>query len=160
MDRCPYCGSSLIWDHSSGSVVCGGCGSVVSPIYYDHQYVQHHQHRRRGKYSYVPKGLKEIEREAEVIRRRERKLISLKVVSSLPEEVKRKAEKGISVIKKVRPSLLCKSLRSVYALGYILHTLSEVGQVDYREVSKVFKVSRSTVYRLMYEARSLLGEVE
>lgn len=32
--RCPYCGSrNVVWDYSTGSIVCAECGSVLDSIY-------------------------------------------------------------------------------------------------------------------------------
>ncbi len=32
MERCPYCGSYLVWDYTTGDVICSSCGVVVDRI--------------------------------------------------------------------------------------------------------------------------------
>ena len=159
-ESCPYCGGLLIHDYDRGEVVCSSCGTVVDVIYEcapPHHPELTQPHRSR---SSSPRllGLREIRQLEEVVRAGEKKRLSEALVSRLPPEVKRVVEEGIKIAHDLSPTLTDgKTLRAKYAVGYITYSLLSSAEVDAEFVRKTFRLSRSSVKRLVSSVKSRIA---
>ncbi len=150
--RCPYCGGQIVWDYSLGEVVCSSCGTVVDIIYDcgPQRASQTPTHYDKT----LPRAprLREIKNLERRTRIGERKELSLTIMNRLPSEVRKACEQGIRMAHMISPTLTCgKTLRAKYAVGYIIHSTTTVGRVDVEFLQKTFRLSPTSVRRLMNE---------
>jgi len=155
--RCPYClSNALVWDFERGSIVCSSCGCVVDIIYESSQNIS-----KLETYSkiirYIPKSITEIEKNRKDIEIAERKSRAIRIIKSLPMDIRKQCEYFIEVAKRKFPSLVeGKSTRSRYAVGYILYNMLMGRRIDVEEISKTFRISISTSRRLVKQVQHRL----
>ncbi|NAZ27464.1 MAG: TFIIB-type zinc ribbon-containing protein [Thermogladius sp.] len=184
MDKCPVCGSSLIWVYEEGVVVCSSCGLVVDRVFdYTPTFSLSEEKPKRR-----PAGVKGLDKRAYKIKlklysraykiSRERPWMVVdtdKVLETgrLVHTVKSKAsllaeenieregvrdyvEKGLEIISRENPALLARSLRGRYALAYMVAYASLSGEMPPEDfVVKVFNISSTSFKRLRSIVRGL-----
>jgi len=170
--QCPCCGSEeLVWDYRSGFVVCPYCGCVADSIAV-------HQPLASSDESYsrksVERGLRRrLVREAAKrfgLEKRgyvfvdgrpihTRSLVALRNMNAR-SDVKALVSEGLAVVEAVSPTALCRSLRGRYALAYAVAKLLRREELGFRELEKLFSVSRATAFRLFKEAEEIVKTAE
>lgn len=163
--RCTYCGSDdMVWDFSTGSVICSACASVVDSIYiaYMLQPAGGSSASRRiwGRRVHGLRAPRARSRRIHARRCRApaRKVSSLRVVESLPAEVRAVCELGIAIARRISPALVeGKTLRSRYAVGYTVARLAKGVKVRPQELVKTFKISHTTALRLIRSVETRLA---
>ncbi|MGC9181836.1 TFIIB-type zinc ribbon-containing protein [Thermogladius sp.] len=150
MEKCPVCGSSLVWDYEEGFVVCSACGLVVDRVYeYAHapdtDEGEAVRGRRRGPRSVIDrktyrfrlrlynKAYKIAKEKPWMVVDTDRVLETGRFVNTVKskasiaaekniekEGVKTYVERGLEIIRRENPALLSRSLRGRYALAYMV----------------------------------------
>ena len=177
--QCPCCGSEeLVWDYRSGFVVCPCCGCVADSI------AVYQPLTSSDESGYSQKSVERLYRLERGLRRRlvreaanrfglekrgyvfvdgrpihTRSLAALRNMT-VRSDVKALVSEGLAVVEAVSPTALCRSLRGRYALAYAVAKLLRGEELGFRELEKLFSVSRATAFRLFKEAEEIVKTVE
>lgn len=159
--RCPYCGGQIVWDYDFGEVVCSSCGTVVDIIYDcgpQHTSQTPTPHDKTSLRTLRLGEIKNLERRARVSGK---KRLGLTIVDRLPSLVRKACEQGIRIAQEISPTLTCgKTLRAKYAVGYIIYSMTTVGRVDTEFLQRTFRLSPTSIRRLVRSVRSKLTREE